>query len=107
MRCTKERMADDDSQTSTLYRLVYVSLAAPGLADADMLTILNTSQSNNDERFITGFLAHNGDAFMQILEGPQEEVELIFQESSKTRAIYKFNKSLAKLQTIAPFRIGQ
>ena len=71
-------MPDDDSQSSTLFRLVYVSVAAPSLREEDMLTILNTSQSNNDERYITGFLAHNGDAFMQILEGPQEEVELIY-----------------------------
>ena len=71
-------MADDDLQTSALYRLVYVSIATPALGDADMLTILNTSQSNNEERYITGFLAHNGDGFMQILEGPQDEVELIY-----------------------------
>ena len=71
-------MADDDLQTSALYRLVYVSIATPALGEADMLTILNTSQSNNEERYITGFLAHNGDGFMQILEGPQDEVELIY-----------------------------
>ncbi len=71
-------MADDDSQLENLYRLVYVSIAAPGLSDEDMLTILNTSQSNNEERYVTGFLAHNGDGFMQILEGPQDEVELIY-----------------------------
>lgn len=71
-------MADDDSPKIDLYRLVYVSVAAPNISDADILTILNTSQSNNEERFLTGFLAHNGDGFMQILEGPQEEVELIY-----------------------------
>ena len=78
--CTaqEEYMADDDSPNTDLYRLVYVSVASPGLTDADILTILNTSQSNNDERFLTGFLAHNGEGFMQILEGPQEEVELIY-----------------------------
>lgn len=68
-------MADDTTpQDSGLYRLVYVSHAREGLTDHDIESILHTSQSNNDERFVTGFLAHNGDAFMQILEGPSEEV---------------------------------
>lgn len=71
-------MADADSHSVDLYRLVYVSMAAPELTDENILTILNTSQSNNEERYLTGFLAHNGDGFMQLLEGPREEVELTF-----------------------------
>ena len=71
-------MADDDTETRALFRLVYVSRPASGLTDADMLSILNTSQSNNEERYITGFLAHNGNGFMQVLEGPLEEVEQVF-----------------------------
>ena len=76
-------MADDDSPSNKLYRLVYVSVGALGLTGEDMLAILNTSQSNNEERYITGFLAHNGDAFMQVLEGPQEEVELTYSRIAK------------------------
>lgn len=71
-------MADDDSPAQNLYRLVYVSIAAEELSEDDILAILYASQSNNEERYLTGFLAHNGDGFMQILEGPQEEVELIY-----------------------------
>ena len=57
-----------------MYRLVYVSTAAEGLGTSDIESILNVSQSNNDERYVTGFLAHNGRAFMQALEGEREEV---------------------------------
>ena len=38
------------------------------------MSILEQSQSNNYERYVTGFLAHNGRVFMQVLEGPEEEV---------------------------------
>jgi len=62
-----------------LYRLVYVSQAREGLGDNDIADILNTAQSINDERFVTGFLAHNGDGFMQILEGPVDEVREIYE----------------------------
>ncbi|RIJ25971.1 BLUF domain-containing protein [Henriciella barbarensis] len=57
-----------------MYRLVYVSTAVEGLADDDIDSILNVSQSNNDERYLTGFLAHNGRSFMQAIEGERDEV---------------------------------
>lgn len=61
-----------------LFRIVYVSTAVPGLTDRDIENLLNVSQSNNDERFITGYLVHNGQAFMQLIEGPYNEVNEIF-----------------------------
>lgn len=61
-----------------MYRLVYVSTAVEGLENGDIETILNQSQSNNDERYITGFLAHNGRFFMQALEGERDEVVDIY-----------------------------
>lgn len=68
-------MSDVSSdQSSGLYRLVYVSKAREGLLAEDVESILNAAQSNNDERFVTGFLAHKDDGFMQILEGPRNEV---------------------------------
>lgn len=64
--------------TSSLYRLVYVSTARDDLSDADIASILDTSQSNNHERYITGFLVHNGKQFMQALEGEEAEVHAIY-----------------------------
>lgn len=63
---------------SEFYRLVYVSRARPGLADTDIAAILDTSTSNNHERFITGFLTLNQDRFLQVLEGPEDEVRAIY-----------------------------
>ncbi|HIG21114.1 BLUF domain-containing protein [Henriciella sp.] len=61
-----------------MYRLVYVSTAVEDLKDDDIDSILNVSQSNNDERYLTGFLAHNGRSFMQALEGERVEVLEIY-----------------------------
>jgi len=66
-------------EVADLYRLVYVSQARGTLSDGEIEAILNASQSNNDERFVTGFLAHNSDGFMQILEGPRDEVLGIYE----------------------------
>jgi hypothetical protein len=64
---------------SKLYRLVYVSTARDDLSDVDIASILDTSQSNNHERYLTGFLVHNGKQFMQALEGEEAEVRGIYQ----------------------------
>ncbi len=61
-----------------MYRLVYVSTAKTELSTEDIGRILDVSQSNNHERYITGFLAHNGQHFMQALEGEYSEVREIF-----------------------------
>jgi len=61
-----------------MYRLVYVSEAVSDLDDVAIQAILDTSQSNNHERYITGFLAHNGRGFMQALEGEEAEVLSLF-----------------------------
>ena len=66
-----------------MYRLVYVSTARDDLSDQDIGDILDVSQSNNHERYLTGFLAHNNRHFMQALEGKREEVELIFSRIMK------------------------
>lgn len=57
-----------------MFRLVYVSTAKDGLTASEIGAILDVSESNNHERLITGFLAHNGRHFMQALEGDREEV---------------------------------
>ncbi|MEM1147107.1 MAG: BLUF domain-containing protein [Pseudomonadota bacterium] len=65
--------------TEPVFRLVYVSTADENISQVDIGDILDTSQSNNHERLITGFLAHNGRHFMQALEGEKEEVTEIYE----------------------------
>jgi len=62
-----------------MYRLVYVSTAKDGISEAEIGEILDASQSNNHERLITGFLAHNGRHFMQAIEGVRDEVLDIYE----------------------------
>ena len=61
-----------------MYRLVYVSHARDDLTDEDIGAILDTSVSNNYERFVTGFLVQSHGRFMQALEGDEAEVRSIY-----------------------------
>ena len=53
-----------------MQRIVYSSVAAPGTTSADVFRIIDTSARNNPERRITGFLIHDSDRFLQLIEGP-------------------------------------
>lgn len=64
--------------SNDLFRLIYVSTARPGLSETDISSLLNTSQSNNHERRLTGYLVHNGQNFMQLIEGARQEVADLF-----------------------------
>lgn len=54
--------------------LIYVSTAAPGLDQDDLLAIQKTAQDNNAENNITGLLAFNGTNFMQLIEGDRAAI---------------------------------
>ena len=75
--------------TEELYRLAYFSrslLAADDSDDDPAITeILASARKNNPARKLTGALLCAGGCFAQVLEGPQEEVELTFEAIRQDR----------------------
>jgi hypothetical protein len=61
-------------QSSALISIVYVSTATLPFSDADLIGLLSQSQRNNSSRDVTGMLLYKDRNFMQVLEGPEEEV---------------------------------
>ena len=55
-------------------QFVYISTAAHGVSNEDVANILESSQRNNPDRGITGFLIFNGRNFLQLVEGPEESL---------------------------------
>ncbi|MEL6830014.1 MAG: BLUF domain-containing protein [Pseudomonadota bacterium] len=62
-----------------MYRLLYTSTAIESLSENQIGKILDVSVSNNYERYLTGFLAHNGRHFMQAIEGEEPEVKALYE----------------------------
>ncbi|TPG18704.1 BLUF domain-containing protein [Sphingomonas koreensis] len=62
-----------------MLQLVYVSTAAPGVADADVQKILARSRANNARDLLTGLLYFDGKRFMQVLEGTPEALERAYE----------------------------
>ena len=54
--------------------LIYVSIASKDLDEGELLKILEISRANNERDSITGMLLYKEGNFMQVLEGPEDNV---------------------------------
>jgi hypothetical protein len=66
------------SLPAMLHRLLYVSTANPSIDEAGLARIIETAQARNAALNITGLLVFTGSHFMQLLEGPKDAVEVVF-----------------------------
>lgn len=65
-----------------IHYLVYISVAAKTLTEEDLFAILKTSIHNNQRDQISGMLLYCGGKFIQVLEGPKERVNEVFEKIS-------------------------
>ena len=68
--------------------LLYVSTSVKLLSDEELLDILKVSRENNKSLDVTGLLLYKGGNFMQVLEGPDEAVNSLY-EKIKTDSRHK------------------
>lgn len=59
-------------------QIVYISRAAKNLKPQDVEDILEVAREKNHQLDITGFLLFNGKSFVQLLEGPPENVTRLY-----------------------------
>lgn len=74
----------------SLYQLVYISSASAPISVEECRDIVRTSQRNNARLDVTGLLLFNSRRFLQVLEGPQANVEATFRrirEDARHRAV--------------------
>lgn len=64
---------------TVLEQLLYVSEPRPGLDDIDLTRILVSARRRNGPAGLSGFLAFNGSAFLQVLEGPTPAIDACLQ----------------------------
>ena len=60
--------------------LIYVSTSINLLSDEELLDILKVSRDHNKALDITGLLLYKGGNFMQVLEGPDEVVNSLYEK---------------------------
>jgi hypothetical protein len=63
-----------------LTRLIYISDVAEIFEFSDLQSILDKAQKNNPTLDVTGFLVMASKRFLQVIEGPAENVNLLFRK---------------------------
>lgn len=64
-------------------QLGYFSRANIRLDTTQLLSVLEVSVANNERHGITGFLINGYSWYFQLIEGPQREIEYLFQKIAK------------------------
>ncbi|MFT5511698.1 MAG: hypothetical protein ACI8SE_000091 [Bacteroidia bacterium] len=72
-------------EKSTVFELVYCSMAAPSLTSDDISDSLDTSRTFNKENNITGCLLYCNDEFAQTLEGDEKVVLELYESIKKDK----------------------
>ncbi len=58
-----------------LRQYIYLSRLSGSVGDAGLRQIMRRSRENNSQRGLTGALLFDGESFVQLLEGPVEQVQ--------------------------------
>ncbi len=67
-----------DTNGMPIFRLIYASVAAPGLEYDELTSLLNAAARHNSALAISGVLCYGGGAFLQALEGERFEVSRLY-----------------------------
>ena len=79
----------------SLYQIMYISIATSAVTSQQCAIIAQRSAINNRGDDVTGLLLFNSRRFLQILEGPKDAVERIFNRihaDTRHRAVVKLRE---------------
>jgi len=79
-----------------IFQLLYASGAVPGTTSADIDSILASSRANNARLGVTGMLLFANNAFIQVLEGNEDDVRKLAARISNDRRHRNFMVLLEK-----------
>lgn len=94
---------------STIYQLLYLSAASPGLNEAALLDILAASQQRNAAKNITGLLLHSDGNLIQIIEGAEIDVEALFSKIEKDhrhRQVTVLSRKFVEQRDFPEYKMG-
>lgn len=86
---------------AVLSTLIYRSRASEQLTAADLSRIVKAARARNEGRWVTGILLFDGEYFLQMLEGPDEAVQALYE---RIAADARHVQVVRLLQDYAPLR---
>ena len=67
----------------SMNQLIYISQAVRKMSAEDLQAILKTAKTNNETIDVTGSLFYNGGWFLQVLEGPTDTLNTLYEKIEK------------------------
>ena len=78
-------MSPSEAALDVLVSVVYVSSAHTELTSAELTELLTDIRERNRRRNITGLLLYRGGNFLQVVEGPEREIDALLKALRKDR----------------------
>lgn len=72
-------------ETTTVLQLIYTSIALTPFSRQQLSDLLVRARQNNHAQGISGLLVYNDGFFIQVLEGPEKEVEALYAHIGQDR----------------------
>lgn len=76
----------------SLIHFIYTSAATEPFSPEELEELLVTARKNNDSLNITGMLIHEEGSFFQVLEGREENIDLLFDKICEDKRHNKITK---------------
>jgi len=61
-----------------LSQIIYASAAEKQYSATELTEILNNAREHNDSKGISGILVYRKGSFLQVLEGPKDELDVLY-----------------------------
>lgn len=92
------------SESSLFSYLVYTSTASTPFDDDQLVELLRKSRIENGQRAVTGALMYKNGIFVQMLEGPEDAVEILREKmyrDPRHSGIYTLTRGTAQLRVFS------
>lgn len=110
----------EEVRDSPMFHCIYTSVEAYPLTEAEITRLVQDSRVKNASHDISGVLLHVQNTFFQVLEGPQEAIDQLWnsilrdrRHTHVTRIIYEpiarryFGGQAMELTTLSPFELAE
>lgn len=92
-----------------LIRLICLSSATTIPTNSDLEELLRGARERNKKRGITGFLVYKNGMYLQVLEGPKDKVEELFnkiENDSRTTSVVKLKETTISQRDFPQWYMG-
>ena len=95
--------AEEEQEFTPILQLIYISAETYRFDPEDLKILLQKARENNEQLGISGMLVYHEGSFLQILEGPEEDVMALYNKINRDRRHGEVKLLLRSVETERKF----